>query len=87
MHFLHTVGWAVLLGSFGAAVAMPEAEPGTLEARACYCVGAHQGQYCGYCAEVRGDWIADHVYECNSRGGCSHYGYRGSCARRQGPCG
>jgi len=40
MHFLHTVGWAVLLGSFGAAVAMPEAEPGTLEARACYCVGA-----------------------------------------------
>ncbi|KAH8891464.1 hypothetical protein GQ53DRAFT_823495 [Thozetella sp. PMI_491] len=58
------------------------------QASACYCVGAHQGQYCGYCDQVRGsDTVDNWVYECNGGGGCSAYGFRYSCDAWEGPCG
>jgi hypothetical protein len=78
-----------------AAVAEPDAAATELdlEERAgckkvgCNCVGAHQGQYCGYCAAVRGNYVWDSVYECNPSGGCCSYGYRKSCHNVAGPCG
>lgn len=73
-------------------LALPEARPEGVEARSCtnvgcYCQGAHQGQYCGYCAQVLGNWVSNNVYECSPSGACCDYGYRASCANGQGPCG
>ncbi|KAK4446209.1 hypothetical protein QBC34DRAFT_383633 [Podospora aff. communis PSN243] len=50
----------------------------------CKCVkGTKQGQYCGWCKQVDsagrgGSW--DHIYECNSNGGCCNYGTSKKCA-------
>ena len=78
-----------LLGSLAGAEGDGGPELDTRQCRdvGCRCEGAHQGQYCGYCPHVRGNWQADWVYECNPRGGCCAYGPRDSCARRRGPCG
>jgi hypothetical protein len=53
----------------------------------CNCVDSHSGLYCGYCAQVRGNWVWDSVYQCNPNGDCCSFGYRGSCHNYDGPCG
>ncbi|PUU73217.1 hypothetical protein B9Z19DRAFT_1095568 [Tuber borchii] len=55
----------------------------------CTCAsGVSPGLYCGYCAAVTSCTSAgcfDNVYQCGNGGSCCSYGYRTSCANRQGP--
>ena len=48
----------------------------------CKCEKVKQGQYCGWCDAVyyfgNGGTI-QHIYECNSKGGCCDYGYAAKC--------
>jgi hypothetical protein len=78
--------------------AEPEAEPleASLERRACSYTtgcrsakGAKDGKYCGYCAEVKGDWKLDHAYQLNGdtgASGCCDYGYNKGCAAFERDC-
>ncbi|KAH7563519.1 hypothetical protein BM1_00566 [Bipolaris maydis] len=47
------------------------------------------GLYCGYCYSgtiVTSGRINNHVYWCNTAGGCEDLGLRNSCTARAGPC-
>ncbi|EUC42858.1 hypothetical protein COCMIDRAFT_39151 [Bipolaris oryzae ATCC 44560] len=65
-------------------------QPATLDKRACRCVRvSNPGLYCGYCYSgtiVTSGRINNHVYWCNTAGGCDDLGVRNSCTARDGPC-
>ena len=74
--------------------AAPEPEPVNLAKRSCKCSKVkNAGLYCGYCylsninnfAVISG-WVDDHVYWCNTAGGCDDLGKRTSCGQEKGPC-
>lgn len=63
----------------------------------CKCSTKHklsQGQYCGNCVWSNGDGYIitkkrhnNHVYECNSKGGCCDYGVANDCGSGKARCG
>ncbi|KAK4107136.1 hypothetical protein N656DRAFT_802952 [Canariomyces notabilis] len=60
----------------------------------CPCDSRARGLWCGYCTspldaiyECRSGDCLNWVYQCGAGGACCTYGYRISCANRQGPCG
>ncbi|XP_014559205.1 hypothetical protein COCVIDRAFT_92229 [Bipolaris victoriae FI3] len=73
-----------------APVAEAAPEPATLDKRACRCIRlSNPGLYCGYCYSgtiVTSGRINNHVYWCNTAGGCEDLGVRNSCTARAGPC-
>jgi hypothetical protein len=81
--------------------AVPEI-PAELTARACVANGCQcstkypleQGQYCGNCVWSNGAGyiitakrVNNHVYECNSSGGCCDYGPASDCGSGTARCG
>ncbi|EMD65912.1 hypothetical protein COCSADRAFT_170346 [Bipolaris sorokiniana ND90Pr] len=73
-----------------APVAEAAPEPATLDKRACRCIRvSNPGLYCGYCYSgtiVTSGRINNHVYWCNTAGGCEDLGVRNSCTAKDGPC-
>jgi hypothetical protein len=62
------------------------AHPSEHARRSCSSVGCYaeagsvSGEYCGYCGQVDGNWVADDIYQLNSDGACCDYGYSDKCA-------
>ncbi|ETS85782.1 hypothetical protein PFICI_03807 [Pestalotiopsis fici W106-1] len=47
--------------------------------------GIEAGKYCGFCKQVRPNYVADHIYQINGKSGaksCCDYGYSTACADR-----
>ncbi|KAK1831423.1 hypothetical protein QBC39DRAFT_306783 [Podospora conica] len=72
-------------------------EPRACSANGCRCDSTRhrspQGQFCGNCRWPDGAWVitakrvSNHVYECNSSGGCCDYGVAKDCGTASGRCG